>query len=749
VKVETTLLPDEPDPVLDRFDQLRVLDGGVSLSASRRYVVCEALRMGDYRTVAGFTPVDENGAPEFSVGRRLVVIDVETGAETAVPSDGNTDWCPRWSPTQDRIVFYSDAGGRARPWLWQAGEPESRLAADVEIGVIDGTHERASWSGDGTKVYVPTRRTSLRDDIAAAAARPLHYLQSEALDGSTDGAPLDGSNNYFAPADLAVIDVATGEVTARSSGVDVCGIFPSPAGDWVAVSTPISRPDVLTIAFESSLHLLSTETLERVTLATRIPVAGAGFAPAWSPDGKALAWVAGGELFVSRPSQDATPLRIDAGLELGVAAPLWHPAGGSLLAIGVDGIPTLLELGDAATASARRLALPDSSVLRTLASVDGALAGQAVTNLTGSVTVFGPAEGGTFAVTGAGEAIVLLTTETGGTLASYLPLDGGEARAAHAPMTTVQVGRFADAVPGLFVFAAEEFDKPPALWISRDGLDEAQLLCDPNPDLERGTWGSREFVSWTDPEGEVVHGALFLPPGDHDTPPPVVFHVYPGRLGSRAADRFEAGHATPMPWQVLTGHGFAVFSPDLPLYAGYTWIMDPRMTENAVRALDELGRRGLVDPQRAGVYGLSGGGYQVNAFVCQTNRFKAAVSIAGGSDGVSAYGSIIYGLNEPSLTAWAAVTGASPSEDPQVYIRTSPVFNLKNVTTPLLLMHAVNDPVPSELSGEMFVGLRQLGKKVAFARYNEGGHAPVAWPARRDAFQRILGWFQRFLVDEA
>ena len=54
------------------------------------------------------------------------------------------------------------------------------------------------------------------------------------------------------------------------------------------------------------------------------------------------------------------------------------------------------------------------------------------------------------------------------------------------------------------------------------------------------------------------------------------------------------------------------------------------------------------------------------------------------------------------------------------------------------------DGVPAvPQAGEMFSGLRRLGKKAVLARYEDEGHVPQMgrYPNVADYWQRVLSWF--------
>jgi dipeptidyl aminopeptidase/acylaminoacyl peptidase len=73
---------------------------------------------------------------------------------------------------------------------------------------------------------------------------------------------------------------------------------------------------------------------------------------------------------------------------------------------------------------------------------------------------------------------------------------------------------------------------------------------------------------------------------------------------------------------------------------------------------------------------------------------------------------------------------------------------LDKVQTPLLLIHGgADETVPPYLSGEIFVGLRRLGKETVLALYEGEDHWEGSWSYSNqlDYSQRILNWFDTHL----
>lgn len=93
-----------------------------------------------------------------------------------------------------------------------------------------------------------------------------------------------------------------------------------------------------------------------------------------------------------------------------------------------------------------------------------------------------------------------------------------------------------------------------------------------------------------------------------------------------------------------------------------------------------------IDPERLGVTGGSYGGFMTNWIITHTNRFKAAVTQRSIADWVSMYGTTDIGY-------WfvADQIGCAPWENLEKCIEKSPITHVKNVKTPTLIIHGLND----------------------------------------------------------
>jgi dipeptidyl aminopeptidase/acylaminoacyl peptidase len=160
--------------------------------------------------------------------------------------------------------------------------------------------------------------------------------------------------------------------------------------------------------------------------------------------------------------------------------------------------------------------------------------------------------------------------------------------------------------------------------------------------------------------------------------------------------------------------------------------------EEAVRQFD------FVDGDRLGVIGGSYGGYMTSWIIGHTERFKAACSERAVND--------VLHLEHDSDIAGSFVdyVGVTHIDDPEVYLRQSPIRYVQEMHTPLLILHSEHDlRCPISQADELFVALRLLRRDVEMVRFPGEGHELSRSGAPLHRIQRaeiILDFFTRHLT---
>lgn len=125
-----------------------------------------------------------------------------------------------------------------------------------------------------------------------------------------------------------------------------------------------------------------------------------------------------------------------------------------------------------------------------------------------------------------------------------------------------------------------------------------------------------------------------------------------------------------------------------------------------------------IRKENMGVIGGSYGGFMVNWIVGHTSQFKAAVTDRSISDQISFYFSSDIGprFNSDQI-------GGSPYDDIEHYWAKSPVRYMKNVKTPVLIIHSEEDyRCPIWQAYEMFTQLKREGSEVRMISFKGENH---------------------------
>lgn len=163
---------------------------------------------------------------------------------------------------------------------------------------------------------------------------------------------------------------------------------------------------------------------------------------------------------------------------------------------------------------------------------------------------------------------------------------------------------------------------------------------------------------------------------------------------------------------------------------------------DVLAVVDAVIEKGFIDDKRLYVTGGSYGGYMTNWTVTQTDRFRAAVTQRSICDLGTFFGTSDIGwdlVDEFKGTPW---------ENPEAYEKWSPLTYLKNINTPLMIIHSENDlRCPMEQAERLFAPLKYMGKDVRLIRFPESSHglSRGGRPDRRiKRLELMIEWFEKY-----
>jgi dipeptidyl aminopeptidase/acylaminoacyl peptidase len=284
--------------------------------------------------------------------------------------------------------------------------------------------------------------------------------------------------------------------------------------------------------------------------------------------------------------------------------------------------------------------------------------------------------------------------------------------------------------------------RPADVWVVNADGTNLRALTKMNPHVDEFALGATEVVRWKNPAGQDIEGVLVKAVGyQAGSKCPTIVEPHGGPAGTQTTS-FRKD------WQLLAGRGYCLFAPNFRGSDGYGRVFIEANIgqwgigdyEDIMSGVDALVARGIADPARLGVEGWSYGGYTTNRIVTKTTRFKAAVSGAGLSNLLS-----FFGTTDIQRFTTHYMKG-KPWESADVYARSSPIVNVANTKTPLLLIHGDDDRrVPVEQAEQMYISLRKLGVETELVRYPREPHGFGEPNHQIDRLQRTADWFDRFM----
>lgn len=300
-----------------------------------------------------------------------------------------------------------------------------------------------------------------------------------------------------------------------------------------------------------------------------------------------------------------------------------------------------------------------------------------------------------------------------------------------------------------YVFTKESFDQSPNLHFSKTLVD-AKKLSNINLQQQEYNWMTAELFTWKAYNGKTATGIVYKPENyDPKKKYPMIAYFY--ETLSDGLYNYLPPSPTPSRLNIpfFVSRGYIVLAPDIYYEKGYPGKGGFDYVVSGARA---LARKGWVDSTKMGIQGQSWGGYQVAHIITRTNLFAAAWAGAPVANMTSAYGGIRWesGMNRQfQYEKSQSRIGASLWEKPSLYIENSPLFHLKKVTTPLVIMANDNDgAVPWYQGIEMFTAMRRLDKKVWMLNYNGEAHNLVERKNRKDIQIREQQFFDWLLKGE-
>ena len=610
----------------------------------------------------------------------------------------------RWSPDNKSIAFISTHDSQRGIWVTTPSSQVPRFVTSVRDTNFFITYagESFAWSPDSRMIAF----------ISAS---------EEAVDRGDDPQVIDRIQ-YKSRTSLAdrlrshvwITDVDASQPRQLTSGLfyDHAVTF-SPRGDEIAfLSNHESDPDVLN---NSDIFAVNLQGQVRQITET----AGCEYEPAWSPDGKWIAYTAtrrdvttidsvaeDTHVWISSASGDSRR-DLTASQDRRARSPRWRSDSRAVYFSVNDHGQTLIFESELTNEKPRPVFGTIDETIRRESDGGGALDSQAPTALNQRIQVT------SFSVSEHLEAGELISGQ------NRIPIR-------QATMAVV----------------ITDPTHPQELWIGpgsyltrvtnhNDGFRRSMTLVEPEEFRFRSFDGT-ETQAW------------LMKPADwrEDRKYPMVLGIHGGPHGMY-------GYSFNSTFQVLAARGYAVLYLNPRGSNGYGQrFSDGTINEwgggdyrDLMLGVDEALRRfSWIDQSRLGVTGGSYGGFMTNWIITQTSRFKAAVSVASLSNLISFYSTSLY------QDLIHAEFGGFPWDNFELLWQWSPLRYVRQAQTPTLFIHGEQDnDVHITQAEEMYMGLRRRGVDTILVRYPREGHGLREPKHRVDALERTLAWFDKYL----
>jgi dipeptidyl aminopeptidase/acylaminoacyl peptidase len=581
-----------------------------------------------------------------------------------ITSSKDGESAPRWSPDGRYLSFISsrDGGKGGQVWLLDRRGGEATRLTEIKGGVT-----AYDWSPDATRLALVIDDPDDEppsDSSKAKAPKPIvldRYHFKQDVQGY-----LGNKRSH-----LYLFDVAAKKLDTLTSGkYDETNPAWSPDGKSIAfVSDRSPDPDK---SINTDIYVIDARPGAQMRRVTTFEGDdnNAGSRLAWSPDGKSIAYVRGGSATFTIydqyrlavvPAAGGEPRILTEALDRPVSSPRWTADGTALLFLVTD---------DRTQYVARVKA-----------------AGGPIEKLTN-----GPRVISSLAL-GAGKMAVLASTST--EMPEVHALENGALR----PLTHQN-----DA------------------WLA-----EVQL-------------GVTEGIEFKTPDGADVH-AVMTRPANATGKLPTLLRIHGGPTGQ---DQYSFNFER----ELFAANGYVVVSPN---YRGSNGRGEKFMNAisgdwgnkevvDVLAATDYVVSSGVADPDRLGIGGWSYGGITTDYTIATTPRFKAAISGAG-----SALQTSMYGVDQYILQYETEL--GPPWKNPDAWMKVSyPFYHADRIKTPTLFMVGEKDfNVPSVGSEQMYQALKSLGVDTQLIIYPNSFHGITRPSYRVDRLDRYLKWYDRYL----
>ncbi|MGC9990534.1 MAG: S9 family peptidase [Terriglobales bacterium] len=611
---------------------------------------------------------------------RIYMVPASGGDATPLTTEGVSSNHPRWSPDGKFLAFLSERNqAKMQVYILNLLGGEAQKLTEAAQGVED-----FRWSPDGKRLVLILRDPSPEDLEAAASKGKDEGDDKEAAPKKAKSKrPWVIDRLQFKEDTIGYLDrrrthLYAFDVTSRSMTQVTSGDYDdsepawSPDGKLLAFSSNRSKPDP-DANYNADIWVVSADNTDKGSTLTQVTTGlGEERSPDWSPDGR---WITYTTILDPKLFQYGTK----------------HVA----ISPAVGGKAKVLTQQFDRMATSPRFS-EDGKSIYFLVDDDGTLNVAQVNVADGQVT---------------------------------RPVDG-----------RLMVQSYSVAKEGTIVASLSTMDRPFEIFAIKEGK-LTQLSHVNDVWLSKIKLAPGEYVSFKSKDGTTVHGYVYKPV-DYVAGKkyPTILRPHGGPVWAYYAEFQDLA-------QLFAANGYVVLFPNPRGSSGYG--------ENFCKAInadwgnkdfrDDMAMvdyaigQGYADPDKLGVDGWSYGAISTDFIITQTTRFKAAISGAGAADYRTMWGHDEY---QRDYTLELGL----PWEHPEVWDHVNFLKRIKDVTTPTMFVGGNVDWNVPILGGEqMYQSLKALGRETLLVVYPDESHEFETPSHIKDLNERFLAWYAHYV----
>jgi dipeptidyl aminopeptidase/acylaminoacyl peptidase len=298
-----------------------------------------------------------------------------------------------------------------------------------------------------------------------------------------------------------------------------------------------------------------------------------------------------------------------------------------------------------------------------------------------------------------------------------------------------------------FIYRSETYYESPNIFSTTYAFSAPLKITNTNPHQGEFAWGKSELIKYKNVNGQDLQGALFYPanyePGKKY---PMIVYIY--EIRSNMLHRYTTPSArSSYNTTNFTSQGYFVYQPDIVYRSNNPGIS---AVECVVPSVEAVLKTGMVDEKKIGLMGHSWGAYQTSFIITQTELFSAAVAGAPLINMISMYNEIYWNSGTPNQNIFETSQGRlrEPWWDiMEEYMANSPMFQARNIKTPLLVAFGTNDGAVDWHQGiEMFTTMRRLEKPYIMLVYDGENHSLAKKEDQLDYTKKVNEFFNHHLL---